>query len=155
MKFLITLIIGMFVFSACSHLPGARVPSSVPRTFTPLGKGTRITLKQPVPFINAGDSNQTVSMTSRKKFSSNGVMYSCKISTKVPKQNTYFFQEGTTFDFKEDRADFDGNYRFQPKKGSTVNLKCLSDLNGEVKKNVFMEEVQIAFPSDVLVIERF
>ena len=154
MKFIFAYFFLSLLVGACSHLPGVnRAPSSIPKSFTPMGTGTRITLKQPVPFVNAEDKKQVVSFKSRKKFSSNGEMFSCLLSVQVPKQVTYFVQEGTALEYKDSPNKVAGNYSFQPTSGSLMHLACVSDLNGELKKKVYLEEVQLAFPADMLVIE--
>jgi hypothetical protein len=154
MKSILVGLLCAFAFVGCSSTAkNSRMPSSVDKKKTFLGKGVRIILKQPVPFINAGGSKQTVEVKSRRSFFYDGADYFCSLSAQVPKQNTYFFDEGTVFEFKE-QSSLGANNLFQPKKGTPVNLTCQNATTGERKKAITLEEAQTAFPLDVLVIEQ-
>lgn len=137
----------------CSTTDPSRMPSSVNTSRTVLGKGARITLKQPVPFINTESSKQTVKVTGRRSFFYAGNKYFCSLSAQVPKQDTYYYDEGTVFDFKDQNAT-GGTNTFSTKKGSPLNLSCFNAVTGEQKNPVTLEEAQTAFPTDVLVIEQ-
>jgi hypothetical protein len=152
MKSALILFIASIGAVGCSSTHVSRAPSSLPGSRTFLGKGASITLKQPVPFINTESSQQTVQVTGRKSFMQDGNKFLCSLSAQVPKQNTFLFDEGTVFYFKEQSAE--GLNNFTPsKKGAPVNLSCYNSVTGEKKSSLTLEEVRLAFPPDVLVIE--
>jgi hypothetical protein len=153
MKSFLILFVTSLGVVGCASAPNDRSPSSIQRSTTALGKGARITLMQPVPFINTESSKKTVNVTGRRSFSHAGNRYLCSLSAQVPKQNTFFFDEGTVFDFKEQNVE-GLNYFTPSTKGSSVNLSCFNSVTGEKKKSVTLEDVRSAFPADVLVIEQ-
>ena len=149
MRLKLALLLSFLCLAACAT--GQRHPSSVvaPKQF---GKGTRITLMQPIPFINSGKKKQSVSVKSRKNFTTQDGTYNCQLSVQVPEDETYFFTDGTSFEYKETSSKKPCHI-FQQKKGAPVKMECFNVATQEPKTSLSIDEVRMAFPPDVLVIE--
>lgn len=153
MKNIFILIFAALTLVNCSHYAFYRGPSSVPKGATPIGKGMRLTLKQPMPFMNTEKKKRHIAVTSRKKFTSGENTYACAISISVGKQDTFFVPEGTVYEFADKNPTGENTY-FQNHKGPPMILTCNDTVTGMPKSFVTMEEAQMAFPPDVLVLER-
>ena len=150
MKLNFVILLSFLCLAACAT--SQRAPNSVV-VQTKIGKGARLTLKQPLPFINSGKIKKSVSVKSRKNFTTREGTYNCRLSVQVPEYETYFFTDGTSFEYKESNNKTPCHV-FQQKKGVPVKMECFNIATQEPKPSLSVEEVRMAFPADVLVIEQ-
>lgn len=149
MKNILMLLLSFFLF-ACAHT-GDRSPNSIPKV-TKIKKGAKLTLKQPIPFVNPSGKKQTVSVKSRKNLTLPEGTFNCQLNMLVGQNDTLFFQEETSFVFKEKSKG--PGYVFQHQKNNPVNINCYNVVTKEPKPSLSLEEAQLAFPHDMLVFEQ-